>query len=352
MTVFNQPDFSDHEQVIFCSEPKSGLRAIIAIHDSTLGPAAGGCRMYPYASEADALKDVLRLSRGMTYKNALAGLPLGGGKCVVIADPKAPGKSEKLRALGQHLQSLGGRYWTAVDVGIGAADADIIAETSDYVFARASQQPADGLSTSDYTALGAFHALKATVAHVMGRATLDGVRIAVQGVGATGRELCRLLRAEGAQLVVSDVNSAAVEEVCAATGATVVPVNVIHAKDVDVFAPCALGGVLNDTTIPELKAKAVCGIANNQLAEPRHAVALSAAGIAYAPDYAVNAGGIISAGRAIFAEMNHAAALAQVEAIGATVREILERADRDDRTSAEIADKIAEERIASARTSI
>ncbi|MEM7775440.1 MAG: amino acid dehydrogenase [Pseudomonadota bacterium] len=348
MPVFEHPEFDWHDQVVFCSDAATGLKAIVGIHDTRLGPAAGGCRMYPYASFEDALTDVLRLSHGMTYKNALAGLPLGGGKCVIIADPAAPGKAAKLRALGRHIQSLGGRYWTAVDVGIGAQDADTIAETADFVFARASQRPPDGLATSDYTALGAFSGLRACVKHVLGRATLDGVRVAVQGVGATGRELCRLLHEAGATLWISDVNADAVRAVVTETGATSVPINEIHAQDVDVFAPCALGAVINDDTVSVLRARIVCGIANNQLAEPRHGQALADRGIAYAPDYVVNAGGVISSARVIFASMDHAAAEAQTLAIYDTVLEVLERAAKDGRTTEAIADQIAEERLAKA----
>ena len=352
MAVFKSEAFRDHEQVLFCCDPVSGLRAIITVHSTALGSAAGGCRMYDYAREDDALVDVLRLSRGMTYKNALAGLPLGGGKCVVIGDNRAPDKAEKLRALGRHIQSLGGRYWTAVDIGIGADDADVIAESCDFVFARASQRPAGDIPTSHYTALGAFHGVKAAAAHVLGRdgasGDVSGLRVGVQGVGATGAELCRLLSGSGAALVIADVNAAAVEDVRDETGADVVAADEIHRASVDVFAPCALGGVINDQTVGEISAKIVCGIANNQLAEPRHDRELNARGIAYVPDYVVNAGGIISSGRAVFAEMDIAEATAQTIAIGETVREILERSDREQQTTSSIADRIAEERVRAA----
>ncbi len=349
MPVFAHDAFDDHEQVVFCRDAASGLQAIIAIHSTALGPAAGGCRMYPFATEEAALRDVLRLSRGMTYKNALAGLPLGGGKCVVIGDPLRPDKGAKLRALGRHLEALCGRYWTAVDVGIGPADADIIAETTEFVFARASQKPTDGWDTSVYTALGAFAAIEALVREVLEKGSLSGVRVAVQGVGATGQELCRLLHQAGARLVVSDVNAEAVGAVVAAYDAEAVPVDKIHAAQVDVFAPCALGGILNDATISQINAKIVCGIANNQLEAPHHGLALQDRGIIYAPDYVVNAGGIISAGRAIFATMDHAAAREQTLAIADTLLAIVTRAKAEGMATSDVADRMAAERIAAAR---
>lgn len=346
MPVFGHPAFSGHEDVVFCSDAASGLKAIIAIHDTRLGPAAGGCRMHPYVTEAEALNDVLRLARGMTYKNALAGLPLGGGKCVVIGDPKAPYKASRLRALGHHIQMLGGRYWTAVDVGVGAEDVEVIAETAEFVFARASQRSEGDLATSAYTALGAFSAMKGCVKHVLQRDDLEGLRVAVQGVGATGRELCRLLASAGARLWIADVNEAAVRAVTEDTGATAVPVPLIHAQDVDVFAPCALGAILNDETVPELRAPIVCGTANNQLQEPRHGHELAERGIVYAPDFAVNAGGIIASSRVIFAELDHETAKRQTLAIEDTVRDILERARREGRPTSEVAEEMAEERLA------
>ena len=188
MNIFTHQDFDNHEQVLFCSDPSVGLQAIIAIHSTTLGPAAGGCRMHPYASTDEALTDVLRLSKGMSYKSSVAGLPLGGGKCVIIADPSRADKPELLRAFSKHVQSLNGRYWTAIDVGVGPEDADILAENCDYIFARASQYE-PGFDPSSFTALGGFTGIRAAAAHVWGRDELNGLRVAIQGLGATGADL-------------------------------------------------------------------------------------------------------------------------------------------------------------------
>lgn len=292
MTAFDHPEFDGHEQVLFCHDGAAGLRAIVAVHDTTLGPAVGGCRMHPYATTAEALADVLRLSRGMTFKNAVAGLPLGGGKAVIVGDPAAPGKDVLLRAFGRHVQALGGRYWTSIDVGVHPHDADVIAEECAYVIGRAAQYPG-GENPSHMTSLGGLAGIRAAVAHTMLRDDLRGVRVAVQGLGNTGRELCRLLHDEGADLVVADIDDQAVRDVVHSFGAGAVPPDLIHEQDVDVFAPCALGGVLNDDTIPQLKARIVCGLANNQLRHPHHGAVLREAGITYVPDYVVNAGGMI-----------------------------------------------------------
>ncbi len=344
-TPFEHPDFRDHEDVLFVRDPSVGLFGIVAIHDTTLGPAAGGCRMHAYESPEAALRDVLRLSRGMTCKNAVAGLPLGGGKCVILADPASADKRALLRAFGRHIQALGGRYWTAIDVGVGPEDADVLAETCDYVFCRASQYP-DGFNPSRFTALGGFVSIRAAVRHMTGSDDLTGVTVAVQGLGNTGHDLCRRLHAAGARLFVADLVPEAVQAVVRETGAEAVAPEAIHKAVADVFAPCALGGVLNDATIPELGAKAVVGLANNQLEAPRHAEALKARGILYAPDYVVNAGGVIGASQTIFAAPDRAEALRRVEGIGDTVARILRRADAEGRTAAEIADRMAEERLA------
>ena len=343
--LFNHPDFDAHEQVIFCSDPTVGLNAIIALHSTALGPAAGGCRMHPYASEAEALTDVLRLSKGMTYKNSVAGLPLGGGKCVIIADPNDPRKPELLRAFADYVQLLAGRYWTAIDIGVGPADADVLAERCDYIFARASQYE-PGFNPSAFTALGGFIGIKAVAEVSLGRADLKGLRVAVQGLGATGYALTEYLYKAGAELIVTDVRADAVERVVTEFGAMAVEPDRIHAADVDVFAPCALGAGLNDQTIPEITAKAICGLANNQLAEDRHGEMLRQAGIAYVPDYVVNAGGMMGASTVIFTEPSREASIKQIEGLQDTIKKILTRAEAESRPSSEIADAIALERIA------
>jgi leucine dehydrogenase len=347
MPVFDHPEFDHHEQVLFCHDARTGLLGIIAVHSTALGPAAGGCRFYPYATIDDALTDVLRLSRGMSYKNSVAGLPLGGGKCVIVADPSRPDKADLLHAMAEHVQSLGGRYWTAIDVGMTPADADIMAERCDYVFTRASQYP-DGFNPSQFTALGGFCGIRAVAKHALGRDDLEGVRVAIQGVGSTGSDLARRLHEAGAELVVADLDPDAVAAMVERYGATAVDPAEIHAADVDVFAPCALGATLNDETIPELRAKAVCGLANNQLAEPRHAAALRDRGITYVPDYVVNAGGVIGASTVIFTTPNREESIRRIEGLHDTVLHILEQADAEDRPPAEIADELALARIAAA----
>lgn len=352
MTVFDHPEFDGHEQVLFCHDRALGLTGIIAIHSTKLGPAAGGCRMYPYASTDDALTDVLRLSRGMTYKNAVAGLPLGGGKCVIVADPANPQKADLLRAFSHHVQALGGRYWTAIDVGVGPRDADILAENCDYVFCRASTYEASpecapGFTPSEFTALGGFVGIRAAVRQSSGR-DLGGIRVAVQGLGGTGYHLCRHLHEAGASLTVADVNPAAVTRVVTEFAATPVAPEAIHAAEADVFAPCALGAILNDTSIPELKAQVICGLANNQLAEPRHGADLARRGITYVPDYVVNAGGVMGASTVIFTTPSRADSMARIEGLDSTITRILDAAKQQGRPTHEIADEMAQARLAAA----
>ena len=346
--VFNHLDFDSHEQVIFCRDPDVGLKGIIAVHSTALGPAAGGCRMHSYATEQEALTDVLRLSKGMTYKNAVAGLPLGGGKCVIIADPNTPNKPDLLRAFARHIQSLQGRYWTAIDIGVGPDDADIMAEQCDYIFARASQYE-EGFNPSSFTAYGGFIGIRASVKSALGRDDLKGVRVAVQGLGATGYALSKHLHEAGALLTVSDVRGEAVDRVVAEFGATAVDPGQIHSADVDVFAPCALGAGLNDETIPAIRAKVVCGLANNQLKEIRHGKMLADRGITYVPDYVVNAGGMMGASTVIFSELSREKSLAQIEGLHETISAILDRAKSEGKTTAEVADTIANERISAAQ---
>jgi len=347
MTLFKHHDFANHEQVLYCHDPdvgKTGLRAIIAIHSTKLGPAAGGCRMHPYETEAAALTDALRLSQGMSYKNAVAGLPLGGGKCVIIADPTAPGKEELLRAFAKHVQSLNGRYWTAIDIGVGPEDADIMAQNCDYIFARASQYES-GFNPSSFTALGGFMGIKAAVDCVNSDLQLKGLRVAVQGLGATGYGLSHHLHEQGALLTVADVKPELVEQAVAEFQATASTPEQIHTADVDVFAPCAMGAILNDNTIPEIKATVVCGLANNQLAEARHGALLVKRGITYVPDYVVNAGGMMGASMVIFTEPSREASLKRIEGLFETIQEILKRAIRENRPTSDIADEMAFARI-------
>jgi leucine dehydrogenase len=293
VSVFSHPEFDHHEQLIFAHDAASGLRAIIAVHSTRLGPSLGGCRMYPYASDADALTDALRLSRGMTYKAALAGLPQGGGKSVIIGDPRADKTPALFRAMGEAVERLGGAYIVAEDSGISVPDVRLMAQHTRHVGGLAD--PASGRSgdPSPATAYGVLVALRAAVRQRLGRENLEGLHVAVQGVGAVGFRLAGLLHRAGARLTVCDVHTASAQRAAEAYGATVVSPGEIHAVDAEVFAPCALGAILNDETIPQLRAKVVAGAANNQLAAPRHDEHLRKAGILYAPDYVANAGGII-----------------------------------------------------------
>ncbi|MFC5180634.1 Glu/Leu/Phe/Val family dehydrogenase [Actinomadura harenae] len=283
-----------HEQVVFCQDEASGLRAIIAIHSTALGPSLGGTRFYPYASEEEALTDVLNLSRGMSYKNALAGLDLGGGKAVIIGDPDTDKNEAMLRAYGRFVQSLHGRYITACDVGTYSPDMDIVARESEYVTGRTVEHGGAG-DSSILTAFGVFQGMRAAAQHVWSGPTLRGRRVGVEGVGKVGHRLVQHLLEDGAEVVISDVDEAAVERIrerhpqvaVAADGAALVR------EQLDVYAPCALGGSLSDDTVAVLSAKIVCGAANNQLAHPGIEKQLADRGVLYAPDYVVNSGGVI-----------------------------------------------------------
>ena len=347
MAVFSLSDFADHEQVVFVSDDKSGLKAIIAIHNSNLGPALGGCRMWPYASEDEAIRDVLRLSRGMTYKSAMARLKLGGGKSVIIGNPRTHKTPELLAAFARALEQLNGRYIAAEDSGTSVADMKYMAQLTPHVAGIVDKPSDQGTRSGDpspATAYGVFVGIKAAVQEKLGRDSLAGLRIAVQGVGNVGLDLARQLKAAGAQLWITDIHRESLLQAGKELGATVVPPDEIFGLDVDVFAPCALGAVLNDTTIPQLKAAIVAGAANNQLAEPRHGVVLMKRDILYAPDYVINAGGIID----VYHErigFERAALIAHIEGIHDNLLEIFARARKEARPTGEVADAIAEERF-------
>ena len=337
MAVFDHPAFDAHEHVVFHNDAASGLKAIIAIHNTARGPSVGGCRMWPYASEAEGLADALRLSRGMSYKSALANLPFGGGKSVIFGDPSTD-KSEALwRAMGRFVESLGGRYVIAEDVGTSPADMEIVRRETAHVAGIAEGGSGD---PSPATAWGVFVGIKAAVLARLGNDSLKDVKIAVQGLGHVGYELCRLLAAEGAVLYVADINRGQIARAGKELGATTTDPDTVYDLDVDVFAPCALGAVLNDETIPRLKATVVAGSANNQLAEARHAEALKHSGILYAPDYAINAGGIINIANEGPA-YTHERAFAQVAKIYDTLQEIFSRAEAEGISTAAAADRIA-----------
>jgi leucine dehydrogenase len=345
MGVFEMPDFDHHEDVVFHTDTRTGLRAIVAIHSTALGSAAGGCRLWPYASSTDAVTDVLRLSRGMSYKNAMAGIAFGGGKAVIIADAKRPKSPELMEAFGRFVDSLDGRYVTAEDVGTTTADMENVARQTRYVCGLSRAGAGAGGDPGPKTALGVHLGIKAAVKFRLGRSDLQDVRIAVQGVGGVGYHLCRLLAADGARLVVADVRAAAIERAADEYRATAVAAPDILREDVDVFAPCALGAVLNAQTIPHLRAKVVAGAANNQLALDRDGQVLHTAGVLYAPDYVINAGGIINVFHEYYAASEQQV-LTAIAAIPARLTDIFERSRRENRPTNAIADDMARERIA------
>ncbi len=340
MSVFSAADFDHHEQVIFGSHIASGLRCIVAVHNTVRGPALGGCRMWNYASDDEALKDVLRLSRGMTYKAAVAGLPFGGGKAVIIGDAHS-GKSEALlRAFGRFIDTLGGRYITAEDVGTTVADMDIVRQETRYAMGVSGGAG----DPSPATAFGVYLGILAAVEHALGLDGLDGLKVAVQGLGSVGRRLCRHLAEAGARLYVSDIRAGALDNAVRDLGARAVAPDEIHGLEVDVFAPCALGGAINDDTLDRLKARIVAGAANNQLAEPRHGLELMRRGVLYAPDYVINAGGLIKVADEV---SGHSPAKVgkKLEGIRHTLRQIFARAEAENAATSVIADKLAAERL-------
>jgi valine dehydrogenase (NAD+) len=353
--VHDPLDTSGHEQVVLCSDPASGLRAIIAIHDTSLGPALGGTRFYPYASDDEALADVLRLSRGMSYKNAVAGIPHGGGKAVIIGDPSTAKTPGLLRAYGRFVESLGGRYVTACDVGTYVQDMDVVAETTRFATGRSPEKGGAG-DSSVLTAYGVFQGMRAAAQHVWGEPTLRGRRVGIAGVGKVGRILASHLVADGAHVVVTDVNAAAVASLLATHPAveTVSDVATLVSHDIDVYAPCALGGALDDDTVEALRARIVCGGANNQLVTEGGggtADQLVARGITYAPDFLVNAGGVIQVSDELRG-FDFERAKQGASAIFEHTLEVLRTADERGESPAAAADHIAEQRMAAGSPTI
>lgn len=346
--VFQNESFHDHEQILFCSDADSGLKAIIAVHSTALGPAMGGTRMWAYASEAAALQDVLRLSHGMTYKNALAGIDFGGGKAVILGDSRKDKTPERLRAFAAHVDRLSGTYITAEDVGISVADVEEMRRVTPHVRGIAEGGAGD---PSPNTAFGVYKGVEAAVRHRLEAKDLSGVRVAVQGLGNVGMSLCELLHEAGADLIVADINEAKVGEAMDRFNAGQVAADMTHAADADVFAPCALGAGLNETTIPEIKARAVAGAANNQLATAEDGERLRQRNILYAPDYAINAGGVISIAHE-GPQFDFALMRRDVARIGETLARIFKRADDEGRPTSVVADLMAEERLAATRTSL
>ncbi|AUN31532.1 Leu/Phe/Val dehydrogenase [Niveispirillum cyanobacteriorum] len=346
--LFDFPDFDNHELVLFGRDEASGLAAIIAVHSTALGPACGGCRMWPYANDTEAMRDALRLSRGMSYKNAMAGLPLGGGKSVIIGDSRKDKTDELFRAFGRVIDSLGGKYIAAEDVGITVADVMTMGQTTRHVAGLSKGHDASG-DPSPFTAYGVYMGIKAAVKHKLATDSLRGVRVAVQGLGNVGSHLCQRLADDGAILTVTDIHADAVQRAVDKFGAMAVAPDRIHAADADVYAPCALGAVINPRSLPELKAKIVAGGANNQLETDPMGEALRAAGILYAPDYVINGGGIINVSAEVTQDYDRDSVLRQVERIPVTLTEIFRRADWENRPTSAVADEMAREILAAGK---
>lgn len=333
-----------HEQVVLCRDERSGLRAIIAIHDTTLGPALGGCRLFPYATETEALRDVLRLSRGMTYKAALAGLDLGGGKAVIIGDRSIKGEA-LFRAFGRHVQSLGGRYITAEDMNTNVEDMNFIRRETEWVCGAGKHTGGSG-DPSPVTAWGVFHGVRACLDAVFGSPDVAGKRVAIQGVGNVGYHLARYLSERGAKLLFSDINEDNLSRVTSEFGGEIIDGADFFGADVDVLAPCAIGGVVNARSIEQIRAPIVAGGANNILEdEDADSLRLLEKDITYAPDYVINAGGLIN----VYAELRGwpaELAMADTEGIFNTLKSILFKAKAESISSIAASNKIAEDRIA------
>jgi valine dehydrogenase (NAD+) len=335
---------AEHEQVVFCNDPASGLRAIIAIHSTALGPGLGGTRFYPYGSTAAAVRDVLNLSRGMSYKNALAGLDLGGGKAVIIGDPAKNKTEALLRAYGRFVQSLHGRYITACDVGTYSSDMDVVARECSFVTGRSVAHGGAG-DSSVLTAYGVFQGMRASAEAVWGAPTLSGRTVGIAGVGKVGHHLVKHLVDDGARVLVTDVNPAAVETMVNAYGVTAVgDAGALVRADIDVYAPCALGGALTDEVVDVLSATIVCGAANNQLEHPGVEKSLADRGILYAPDFCVNSGGVIQVADELEG-FDFERAEERASGIFETTKAVFALAEAESVTPAEAADRLAERRM-------
>ncbi len=344
MSIFEKLAEYRYEQLVFCHDKATGLRAIVAIHDTTLGPALGGCRMWPYATEEEAIVDALRLARGMTYKAAASGLDLGGGKSVIIGDPRRDKSEELFRSFGRYLETLGGRYIVAEDVGTSTEDMEYIRVETSHVVGVDVTHGGSG-DPSPFTALGVLQGMRACVEEVFGDATLEGRTVAVQGLGHVGYHLCRLLDREGARLIVTDLRPEVVERAVLEFGAKAVQPDEILSTPCDVFAPCALGAVVDDDTLPHFRCSIIAGSANNVLQDARHGEALIERSILYAPDYVINAGGLINVADELEG-YNETRATKRVMRIYESVKRIVAIARRDGVPTSVAADTSALERIA------
>lgn len=341
MAIFDNANFDAHEAIHYFCDETTALRAIIAIHSTALGPAGGGCRLWHYPDEGAALTDALRLSRGMTYKNAIAGLPFGGGKAVILMERLQRKSPDLFKAFGRCVDTLHGTYVTAEDVGVTTEDMCSIRAVTHYVSGLPQDGNAAGGDPSPWTAYGVLLSIKSAVSKKLGADSLQGLRIAVQGLGSVGFELCKKLHAEGAILTIADVNPANIARVSQVIPAAVVDPSVILAESVDVLAPCALGGVLNSETIPRIKAQIIAGAANNQLATESDGYDIAARGILYVPDYVANAGGMISVAREYLGGSNLDQLLADINRIPERLSDVFSIADATSRPTSVVADEMA-----------
>lgn len=346
--MYTHPDFDAHEIVHWVQDPETGLRAVIAVHSTAIGPGMGGCRLWTYPDAEAGLTDVLRLSRGMSLKNAMADLALGGGKAVIFG-PVPEDRDAAFRAFGRAVETLGGRYITAEDVGVSVTDMEAVAKETRYVSGLPQAGEGVGGDPSPFTARGVLRGIEAAVARHYGRSDLGGLHVAVQGVGHVGGALCKMLVDAGARLTIAEANETRRDAVAAELGAEVVAGDKILSVKADVFAPCALGGVLTAQSVGMLGAQVVAGAANNQLADEAAGHALAARGITYVPDYVINAGGIIAVGAEYLGGKTLSDVVTAVDAIGPRVAELLERAAAEGQRSDRLADRMALERIAAAR---
>jgi leucine dehydrogenase len=344
-TPWALPDFDEHEEIHFVTNDECGLRAIIAVHSTHLGPAAGGCRLWHYAKDAEALTDALRLSRGMSYKNAMAGLPLGGGKAVILADEDRSKTPDMLHAFGKAVDHLGGRYVTAEDVGMSVADMIEVHRSTQFVAGLPNSGSDVGGDPGPHTSLGVFLGLKAAVKRALGKDTVDGLHIALQGAGSVATGVALHSCAEGARLSIADVDPAKAQKLADATGGTIVSPDEILTLEADVLSPNALGAILTESTIAELKVPVVAGGANNQLATPEDGERVHQRGILYAPDYVINAGGIINVCTEYLADGDAKLVRERIEGIPVRLEQIWAESQASGRDPAAVADAMAQRLI-------
>lgn len=341
MSVFSHKAYDGHEEVVFCHDEETNLKAIIAVHNTLAGPGMGGCRMWPYGSDEEALNDVLRLSRGMTYKSAIVEIPFGGGKSVIFGNPTTDKTVPLLNKMGEFVHSLGGKYIIAEDVGIAVEDMMHVRTKSPYV----TGLPSDSGDPSPATAFGIYQGMKAAALVKFGKDNLKDIKVAVQGLGKVGYELCEYLYKDGAILFVTDMNKQACQKAQDELKAQIVPLDKIYDVEADIFAPCALGAVINEKTIPRLKVKVIAGSANNQLESDLDAERLDKKEILYTPDYVINAGGVINVAEGFRGQYNKEKSFKRVSTIYDRLLEIFKRAERDRITTYLAAERVGRDKL-------